>query len=140
MKNLLLAIGIVSIFLVGTADAVARRGGATSARSYFQQQNSSVRSQWQRSFSPLSYRFSRNFSRSDYARWRGLETLPGTSADGEDPATETQFCNLSGSIIGEYLTTTEIENRCCECDDGWECEYDSVAGNVPHACSSENEE
>ncbi len=49
-----------------------------------------------------------------------------------------EFCAYDDSSLGEYLTYLEVKNRCCTCDDGWKCEYSTVAGSdVAHECSGD---
>lgn len=47
-----------------------------------------------------------------------------------------EFCQYTDSEMGEYLRQLDVHNRCCICNNGWVCEYSSVAGNnEEHACS-----
>lgn len=99
--------------------------------------NRYTRPQWRTMRNLYLYRFSSQFERSDYLQWRTLEPRGSSPEKIESPISK-DFCNYSNSIIGEYLPSEEVKNRCCVCLDGWKCQYSSIASSTKqHLCDAD---
>ncbi len=83
-------------------------------------------SRWRTSRNPHQYRFSRQFKRTDRLLWRDIVPQEISDEQIEAPIPK-DFCNYHNSIIGEYLPSQEVKNRCCVCLDGWKCQHSVVA-------------
>lgn len=94
-----------------------------------------IRPQWKTTQTPYLYRFSSQFTRKNYLQWRTFEPSGSSTEEIESPIS-TDFCNYNNSIIGEYLPSETVKNRCCVCLDGWKCEYSVLSGATKqHLCT-----
>lgn len=129
------AILLLGILFIPSVDAfVYRRQPSYSfRRAEINKSERFTRARWRPTTQRYSYRFHPVFKRTDYERWRSLETHLPEAVDGGP--IEQSFCNFTGSIIGEYLPTAEATNRCCICFDGWKCEIPDTANLLrQHEC------
>jgi hypothetical protein len=136
MRKFFIFIFIGTILLSGV-NAAWRRTQPTYSFDRSEKINSTryVRSQWRTVSNPYNYRFSALFKRKDYLLWRTLEPRGSSTEEIESPVSK-DFCNYNNSIVGEYLPSLEVKNRCCVCLDGWKCEYSTLAGSTKqHICT-----
>lgn len=134
MKKFFIAI-LIGFLCIPLAEAAIRRIQPIYSFSRAQQvkQSRFVRSQWRYIPSSLQYRFSSDFNRADRLSWKENASLTSSeSHETESPAFSGygDFCNYQDTIIGEYLPSEEVKNRCCVCLDGWKCQYSVLSGGA----------
>ncbi len=122
---------VVGLLLVNFANANVRRSQPTYSfsRSQSTKNNRFTRPQWRTAFSVYKYRFSNTYKSSDLLWWQTIEPQTYDAGTTEQPIPK-DFCNYESTIIGEYLPSAEVRNRCCVCSDGWKCEYPDISGST----------
>ena len=136
MRKIFLAL-LIGIMITPVVDASWRRTQPTYSFQRAEKTKSAryTRARWRTVRSPYQYRFSRRFKRTDRLLWRTMEPGAGDSSPATPEPKTQDFCNYHNSIIGEYLPSAEVKNRCCECLDGWKCQYSTIAGGAKqHNC------
>lgn len=136
MRKILTLLLLVIILTPSAEALVSRRQPSYSYRtSYRNNPTRFTRSKWRKTTSRSKYRYINTFKRTDYQRWRDM---PRSTPSSENTAQEKgygSFCHFKNTIIGEYLPTTEVTNRCCLCYDGWKCQIPTTArSNKAHEC------
>ncbi len=134
MRKIFIAI-FIGIILVPSANAWRRTRPLYSLERVEKKKSSRyTRSRWRSVRNPYQYRFSRRFKRTDRLLWRTMEPSGSSVKEIENPISK-DFCNYHESIIGEYLPSEEVSNRCCVCLDGWKCQYSTISGGShQHDC------
>lgn len=136
MRKFLAALALLIVISPIAVDARTIRSHST--RSYINRQNSVVRTRWQRPASRDTWRYFPTYSKYDLLRWRNYSYSSQLSTDTEPIYSprylSSVFCSYEGSRIGEYLTQDEVDNRCCTCDDGWQCVYSALAQRDSDTC------
>jgi len=139
MKKFFIAI-FIGFLCVPLAEATVRRIQPTYSfhRALKTKQTRFVRPRWRPTYTPYQYRFSWNYKKADRLWWQSIAT-PSTEAPETPPDNNTEpanffgygdFCNYQDTIIGEYLPSEEVKNRCCVCLDGWKCQYSVLSGGA----------
>jgi hypothetical protein len=127
MRKFFIAI-LISFTILPIVDASWRRTRPiySFSRSEKVRHNRYTPFRWKQKRNPYRYRFSNKFKRTDRLLWRTMEPQGSSTEQIETPISK-DFCNYHGSIIGEYLPSDEVTNRCCVCLDGWKCQYPVTA-------------
>jgi hypothetical protein len=135
MRKFFIAL-LIGIILIPSVNAAWRRYRPTYSfqRAEKTKTQRYSRSRWRIVKSPYKYRFSQQYNRTDRLLWRTMEPRESTPEQIESPIS-TDFCNYHNSILGEYLPSEEVSNRCCVCLDGWKCEYSAIVrGSFQRIC------
>ena len=136
----LFAIMILGALLIPQAEAFVYRQQPSYSfrRSTMNNPSRFVRSQWRNTSSRYNYRYISTFQKTDYQRWRELPKHTPSIVNSVQEKGYGQFCNFKDTILGEYLPTVTVTNRCCSCYDGWKCQIPVTAGaTIAHPCDPE---
>lgn len=139
MRKIFTALLFLGIFFLPSAHAGWKRNHLIYSFEQSEKTNTKryTPPQWRTTRSHYLYRFSSQFKRSDYLQWRTMEPRGSSSEETGSPISK-DFCNYSHSIMGEYLPSEEVKNRCCVCLDGWKCQYSSIASSTKqHLCDAD---